>query len=151
MRELKKFGLLSRMTSTICFSVLVFLPKLSVGQSHCLEYEPTKVELTGKLVQKTYPGPPGYESISNGDRSETSWYLSLADPICVSADKDQPELNPDQKDIRLIQLVIQPAVYQQKKKLIGKRVIVSGSLFGAHTGHHHTAVLLTVSVIESAH
>jgi hypothetical protein len=33
-------------------------------------------------------------------------------------------------------------------KLVGKNVVVTGSLFHAHTGHHYTDVLLNVRSIE---
>lgn len=146
---MQQFNFLSRMTSTICFLLLLFLPQLSIGQSHCLEYEPAKVELAGRLVKKTYPGPPGYESIARGDRAETSWFLTLAHPICVATGKNEPELTPAQKDIRIVQLVVQNKTYQKRKSLLGKPVIVSGTLFAGHAGHHHTAVLLTVSTIHA--
>jgi len=34
--------------------------------------------------------------------------------------------------------------------LIGAKVIVTGTLFQAFTGHHHTDVLMTVSSIKRA-
>ena len=32
--------------------------------------------------------------------------------------------------------------------LRGKRIVATGTLLGAHTGHHHTAVLLTVTYLD---
>jgi hypothetical protein len=64
----------------------------------------------------------------------------------VNQDASNPDLNPSQKNVRQVQLVL-----DQKdcdKALLGKRVVATGSLFGAHTGHHHTPVLLTVSNLE---
>jgi hypothetical protein len=37
-----------------------------------------------------------------------------------------------------------------RKELIGKKVIVKGTLFHAHTGHHHTDVLMNVESISLA-
>jgi len=31
------------------------------------------------------------------------------------------------------------------KALVGRKVVATGTLFRAHTGHHHTKVLLTVN------
>jgi uncharacterized protein DUF4431 len=116
----------------------------------CLRYEPTVVTLRGTLVRKTFPGPPGYESIAQGDRPETYWILHLSQPLCVEQDKEEPRLNPEQKNIRAVQLVVDPNLYEKQKGLIGKAVIVTGTLFGSHTGHHHTAVLLNVRAIASS-
>jgi hypothetical protein len=49
--------------------------------------------------------------------------------------------------VRSIQLVLEPAQYEKFKALVGKPVVASGSLFGAHTEPHHTPVLLTVKDI----
>src|SRR5258705_6434133 len=38
--------------------------------------------------------------------------------------------------------------YDTYRSLLGRRVIASGTLFRAHTGHHHTKVLLTVTDIK---
>lgn len=114
----------------------------------CLSYEPTVVALHGVLTRETFPGPPNYESIRKGDRAETSWLLKLDSPICVNEDKSDPDLNPGRKNVRKVQLVLNPEGYEKYKALLGKKVVASGTLFGAHTGHHHTPVLLTVADLE---
>jgi hypothetical protein len=74
--------------------------------------------------------------------------MVLSDPICVDQDKMDPDLNRAQKDIHKIQLVFRNADrYKSQKDLVGKRVVANGTLFGSHTGHHHTPVLLTVSTL----
>ena len=119
--------------------------------SGCRSYEPAVVALHGTLVRKTFAGPPNYEDIRKGDAAETYWLLNLDSPICVDEDKTDPDLNPAQKNIRRVQLVLDPKAYEQFKALLGKRVVATGSLFGAHTGHHHTPVLLTVTSLEQPH
>jgi hypothetical protein len=42
-----------------------------------------------------------------------------------------------------------PDAYAAYKELVGKRVVASGTLFGAITGHHHTPVLLTVRTLSA--
>ena len=60
-------------------------------------------------------------------------------------------MNPAQQDIRQIQLVFGDAnAYEIHKELVGKNVVASGNLFGAHTGHHRTQHLLTVRTLEKA-
>lgn len=116
----------------------------------CLQYEPVTARLTGTLVRQTFPGPPNYRSISRGDNPETAWLLVLAQPVCVDEDKAEPDLGPSQKDVRRVQLVLDEKAYTTHKDLVGKRIVATGTLFGAHTGHHHTPVLLTVGTLAKA-
>jgi uncharacterized protein DUF4431 len=119
-------------------------------KSPCLAYAPTVVKLTGKLVQETFPGPPNYESVRNGDRPETEWILELDNTHCVDEDKADPDLNPAQKAVRRIQLVFNDRkAYVKYKDLVSKKIMLTGTLFGGHTAHHHTNVLLTVGTLES--
>jgi hypothetical protein len=116
----------------------------------CLSYEPAVVQLTGTLIHKVYPGPPDYKDLRRGDAPEVLWLLNLAMPICVDQDKEQPDLNASHKKIRTIQLVLPVEFYSKYKDLLGKQIIVTGKLFGAHTIHHRTPVLLTVSSLARA-
>jgi Domain of unknown function (DUF4431) len=138
----------------IIASTLLVSGKSSVRQtthqSGCLSYEPAVVTLSGTLVRKTFPGPPNYESVIHGDKPEISWFLDLPESVCVKEDGAEPDLNPKQSAIREIQLVLQPQQYVQHKALVGRKVVATGTLFGEHTGHHHTPVLLTVRTLEAA-
>lgn len=116
----------------------------------CLSYESAKTKLTGTLVRKIFPGPPEYQNISHGDRPETYWILVLSRPACVDADKERPDLNPAHDRIQTIQLVVSPEFYKKYKYLVGRRVIVTGTLFGEFTAHHRTPVLLTVESLAQA-
>jgi hypothetical protein len=66
----------------------------------------------------------------------------------VSQDQSNPDLNPGQKNVRRVQLVLDQTAYERYKALLGRKVVATGSLFGANTGHHHTPVLLTVTCID---
>ena len=114
----------------------------------CLPYEPAEVSLIGKLVRKTFPGPPEYESIRKGDKPEIFWLIQLRGPLCTNEDAENPELNPAYDDVREVQLVVVPAQYRRYKNLVGQEVEATGTLFGEHTIHHRTAVLLTVKDIQ---
>lgn len=126
--------------------------RLSSGQSQptskCLRYEPEVVTFAGTLVRKTFPGPPNYENVKNGARAETYWLLDLTTSACVDEDTAAPDLNPAQAGVREIQLVLQLQQYARYKALVGKKIVVTGTLFGEHTGHHHTPVLLKVRSLE---
>lgn len=117
----------------------------------CLNYEPEKVQLTGLLYSKSFPGPPNYEDIKKGDKEEIYWLIKTTKDFCVNATKDNwagKFLNQSE-----VQLVILPAVldlYETKKSLMGKNVIVKGTLFPQMSGLHKTNVLITVESLEKA-
>jgi hypothetical protein len=95
------------------------------------------------LARRTYAGPPNYESVARGDRPETAWLLRLDRPACVAADaSDTTGFNVAVASVREVQLVVSPEQVQRYRGRVGQRVALSGALFGAHTGHHHTPVLL---------
>lgn len=134
---------------------LILLTSVACGaqqeEAGCRSYEPALSSLHGKLVRKTFPGPPNYEDIRKGNQPETYWLLKLESPICVDKDPAQSDLNPAQKDVSLVQLVLRPQDEKRAAALSGKSVVANGTLFGAHTGHHHTAILLSVTYLELAH
>lgn len=116
------------------------------SQAACLHYEPTKVLIRGTLEQRTFPGPPNFESIEKGDAAETGYYLKPGKPVCTQARPDE-KLSSYQNQ-RLIQLVLSHEQYQQLQPQLGQTVRLKGSLFESSTGHHHTPVLMTVLSLE---
>lgn len=77
--------------------------------------------------------------------------LELSDPVCVAPDEEEPDLNPRQEGVQEIQLVFLDAkFYKRHKGLVGKQVVAVGTLFGGHSGHHHSPVLLTVTTLTKA-
>ena len=116
--------------------------------SPCLDYEPSRVELVGTIKRQTFPGRPNYESIAKCDEPEPYWILHVAKPFCVNASEDWLE-----KEIRVsrVQLVFIGSgnEYRRYRQLVGRKVVVAGSLFHQITGHHHTKILLTVNSIKA--
>jgi hypothetical protein len=115
----------------------------------CLEYGPT-VTLTGTLRSHVFPGPPNFESIKRGDLKETALLLALTEAACVigngPADQEIAE-----SDIRRMQLVVRSnAHWKIVRRLMGRRAVVTGTLFHWETGHHHTKVLIDVSSIRGS-
>src|SRR5215469_11974993 len=91
------------------FFLLILLAVPSVAQLEpvgCKSYEPASVSVHGILHRKTAAGPPNYEDIRKGDKAETFWIVNLDSPICVTQDKAEPDLNPSQKNVREVQLVL---------------------------------------------
>lgn len=130
--------------------VFVFLVACvgEVKSEECLSYEPAKVALTGTIMRKTFPGPPNYESIENGDEPETYWILKLKKPVCVKGNPDD-ELNSEtEKNVKNIHLVIDGEKYARYRHLVSKNVVAQGTLFHAHTAHHRTKVLLMIISIK---
>jgi hypothetical protein len=128
----------------------ILLSSTALSQSSdCLSYEPTEVRIVGKVVRESFPGPPNFENIQEGDKPEGYWILKPDKPVCVVAGPDD-ELNETELDVRTIQLVLSDKQYKIYRNLLNKRIIVTGTLSHGHTGHHHTAVLLKVSRLRAA-
>ena len=114
-------------------------------QQNCLSYDPAVVALTGTVKKVTFPGPPNYESVTRGDRPESTWVLYLNHPACVMKN----DLNDNEGQVLTMQLVFSdPNLVARYKPLLGKQVTVEGTLFHSQTGHHHTKVLITVKHIR---
>jgi hypothetical protein len=126
------------------FTVILVLTLSVSGRAHaeCLSYNGT-IRVQGTLTQQTFPGPPNYESIETGDQAETYWLVVLDGSACVAADPaDDTGLSPAVATLERIQLVVTLDQCRDYADRIGHHVSVSGQLFGAHTGHHRTPVLL---------
>ena len=132
------------------FALLFFFLCVSARASaqDCLSYEPRVERVTGTILKKTFPGPPNYESIRGGDRPETFWILHLDRPVCVTGNTD--DVNEPEQSVTDLQLVLDEKQYAQLRRMPGKKihVVMSGKLFHAHTAHHRTSVLLSVSSIK---
>lgn len=112
------------------------------NSEQCVSYKNT--EISGTLYTETFAGPPNYESIADGDKPETYFLLRLAKPACVDGGAGANELEENFTDIKDIQLVLNgESTYESLRKSLGKFVKCNGNLFSAHTGHHHTEILLS--------
>ena len=104
-----------------------------------------RIELRGVLTSETFPGPPNYTSISEGDRPETYFFITLRSPLCVPSGTS--ELEPWIDQVRTIQLIFNFATarspYDALRPRLNKTVKCSGLLWPAETGHHHSIVVLT--------
>lgn len=118
----------------------------SANAQTCFSYEPSAVVLQGTIRRHTFAGPPNYESIAKGDKPEDVWLLHLTAPLCVSANATWQK----ERDVSRVQLVFAdgPKEYERYRRLLDQKAIVTGTLFHAQTGHHHTRVLVTVRSIK---
>jgi len=114
-------------------------------QLKTLFYEPEEVEVSGLLHETIYPGPPEYMNVEMGDHPEKVVILTLKEPINVKI-KDSKEVDDDfnepEKGVRELQVVFsdsEPSILQMKEE-----VTLQGTLYHAHTAHHHRRVLMMV-------
>jgi hypothetical protein len=112
----------------------------------CMNY--SGAVLRGTLTRQVFPGRPNYESVAQGDEPEITYVLKLDQANCVLATPNNPD-EPALSKITGVQLVPSHDQYVFLEHMIDKRVTLSGALFAAHTGHHHTPVLLTNVHLES--
>ncbi|GAB6844109.1 hypothetical protein JCM2811A_31110 [Methylorubrum rhodinum] len=110
------------------------------GAKVCLLYA-NRIGLAGRLIRRTYPGPPNYESVARGDRPETVLVLALTKPACMAEDKtDRDGTSPAIARITEVQLAATTRDLGGIKP--GRALRVTGQAFAAHTGHHHTPIIL---------
>ncbi len=130
---------------------ILFLTTQVLASNITLKYEPEIVELQGTLELRTYPGPPNYESIQQGDKPEQCYYLKLFQPIDVKPAPNLESLINDviEKNVNLIQLSIEKDALFLRLRNVGmnKKIKLKGTLFHRHTGHHHTEILMSVDTI----
>jgi hypothetical protein len=145
---------------TSCLSIVLLLVAAGVqrGQekspqdiqkADCLSYETDGVKLSGRIIRKTFPGPPNFESVKRGDAREVTWILHLAKPVCVKPAR-QDTFNEAEVGVSEVHLVLSGSQYRRFRGLVGKRpVVITGNLFHSFTGHHHARVLMSVSTAEA--
>lgn len=106
----------------------------------CLNYEPEKVSLRGQLLRKTV--------VNASNQKETIWTLKLDAPVCVNADAEN-EFSVKQDRVADVQLVLTAEMFKKYRAQLNKKIEASGTLFGAHTQHHFTDVLMIVEEITT--
>jgi hypothetical protein len=75
--------------------------------------------------------------------------LNLPQPICTVQSQDGS--NGAAHGVSVLQLLFTKAeMYQTYRSLLDTNVKVTGYLFSATAGHHHTPVMLQVASMESA-
>jgi hypothetical protein len=106
------------------------------------------VSLTGRLIERTLPGPPHYDSFRRGDRPELVDLLVLDTPLCTIADyKDSP--NTDSFNGQdTVQVRKRDATWRKIRRLIGQRVTVTGTLVEWALGPDRTPVVLDPTVVQ---
>jgi hypothetical protein len=117
----------------------------------CHHYRPASVSLTGRLFQRTLPGPPNYQSIARGDRPQVVDLLILEAPICTIADyKDSPNTDAFQGQ-DTIQVRKTESTWRDVRRLTGSRVVVTGTLSEWALGPDRTPVVIDPTEVRPIH
>jgi hypothetical protein len=105
------------------------------------------VRATGRLSVRTFPGPPGYESVAHGDLAERVYLMKLPEPICID-DGDAGFADPTVRFETAQVSVSDDALWPKLRDRIGRVVTVSGEAFAAFDGHHHAPMVIMANRIQ---
>lgn len=109
------------------------------------KYEPAITTIEGVVKNdRTFYGPPGFGSDPKVDAKEKPERLVLDAPISITPEKGDPT-NEAVTDVSELQIV--PNEVSNLSDYLDRRVRVTGKLFQAHTGHHHTKALIALETI----
>ncbi len=135
--------------------IFLLLCSVSFASNPVFTYEPVKVTLSGSLDLQTFPGPPNYENINEGDDIERHFYLKLDSPVDVIPRKEghATVVNPElERNVRVMMLAIpgeDDVLWSQFRKAgKGAEVKIFGTLYHRWTGHHHSRVIFAVEKME---
>lgn len=102
----------------------------------------TEVTLEGALVL-----PTADPEVTNCDKPHQFPAINLSKPISVACEPMDTGCQ-EETGIILLHLVLKQSHMAQFKRLKGKTVRVTGTLFHAESGHDFTAVLMNVDAIN---
>jgi len=108
-------------------------------------FEPNVVTVSGKLITEMYYGAPNYGESPATDDKEYVYVLVLDSTIDVInnvATNKEGEGHHTEIGVKKVQLIYGANI--PLKQMENKKVKVKGMFINAHTGHHHTEVLLEV-------
>jgi hypothetical protein len=123
-------------------------PLTTVAQERVwLSYEPASVELEGRLIVQMKYGPPNFGENPKTDQRVKVPIVVLTKAINVRGTAGGVHNTVSVEGARRIQLVFTDAATDYKS-LVGKNIVVKGSLFYRETGGHYTDVVMSVQSIE---
>jgi len=126
--------------------VLMLLAGMSSTQSQaggapsCLQVG-APAALHGRLVSRTFAGPPGYDSVRHGDAAEVTPVLRLGRPLCVTGLLG--DTDPTRHSIRELQVLdVHDQLDADQRAACRRACVLTGQLVRAESGHHHTPVMI---------
>lgn len=106
------------------------------------------VSLRGKLIRHTFPGPPNYENIKEGDYPETRWVLEIFEEEIqklVNSNYVPKDVYERSKEDWV--QVISPGTEESPSPFLNKKVVVTGYL-GTLRTHRHTYITIEAKDIH---
>lgn len=108
--------------------------------------EASSLVFQGVLRFQIFPGPPNYEDVREGDRSEPAYILDLQEPVCAVGDDDL-DANETFDEIHLY--TTNNTVEKDLRRLLGSSVTVTGvEAFARHTAHHRAPLVVRVGAVQ---
>jgi hypothetical protein len=118
----------------------------TIANQQNYQYDSVSV-ITGTVTTEIYFGPPGFGEHPKTDSKEEVYILTIEKPITViSKETDENATNITKENVSRIQLIMPDNIDASGYK--NKTVRLTGTFFGAQTGHHHTDVLMDVQKVE---
>jgi hypothetical protein len=109
-------------------------------------FSPTVSTLTGTLNVEMFYGPPNFGDNPESDAKEYCFILKLNKAISVINEQENEGFDVSTMGVKKIQLAFSNVALA--KSLKGKKIKVTGILFGKETGHHHTDILMSVDEVS---
>lgn len=110
------------------------------GAPSCLKVGAT-VSLHGRLISRTFAGPPGYDSVRDGDAAEVTPVLRLGRALCVTGLLGDTDLK--RHWIRELQVLdVHDRLDARQRGACQRACVLPGQLARAESGHHHTPVMI---------
>ena len=136
------------MRLSICFVATLLAIPFATAKAACLDVSEGSppVTLIGNLTKQVFPGPPNYESVTNGDMPEQAWILKLGAPICI--DDKGAQADPTLQFDTIHIYFTRESINAQFPRFVGARVRVTGDGFAAHSGHHHAPLVVDLTQIS---
>jgi len=139
----------------ISFALVISAFSSAVAQSKVITpprapSERPEISLQGILQYGEFFGPPGYGENTAKDRREYSFYLQLPAPVTQQNPTLQlgPEFEkPNESFVQLTST--SNAMSARLRRMIGRKVRVTGPIESSTIGHDRTGIVLTVqSVVQ---
>lgn len=119
--------------------VLLTIMTLACSGAHaCMSTQSKEEIVEGRLSLRAFKDGMG--------RRETAYIITMPKPGCLD-DRDEPENNV--KSARTVHIFSsKPAVERRIRRFVGKFVHVRGTVFAAHTVHHHAPIVMDIAEID---
>lgn len=112
-------------------------------------FEPQISVLIGTLKTELNYGPPNYGENPETDEKHNTFIFFPIEPINIIQQKTtSAEIGFNVTKDSVIKFQLAPMENIELHPFINKKIKVTGTFYGAHTGHHYTDVLLAVTSAE---